>query len=740
MKKIMALCLAAIMVFSIFSMPAMAATITVPATAMVDGEFANLTAIPSDWTIAGKEGTNYKFDAKGIAPAATAVNYGYVQINTKDAFDTKGANYTFSVKLSHYDGTQYIHFGAATIADATMKGVSDTGYTFTATHYNTTAGNGYNYKGQYALYKNGTKISDLADAGSVWAYQNVREFKFYVTDEGITASGAVTETAIEDATPVTSGYVGAYIVNNSNANLTLVNLAAMKLVTEEYSYDVTTDETNTGAYVVLGTKYEESHEGTMYFNHDFKASTEAPQGVTTNGGSFGNSTYGFTCTGTVSMNLGEYTVDDDVIIEASVNALPWSNDHIFTFFGYKLHLDPQAVAGTSDYVPTAILTNSADDTFKLTWTGKASDRKGGNTMVPVVIKLVDGKINVTINNLQVFTNEDDLSVDKRTRSGSIGVRFDYVNGGGKIASIKMYSSDYRDTSSYVDITRSDFLFERDFSVNDATIAELRNQNFVISGDGINEEGLYKNEGTASAEYTGHKFKGAYTLETRETGNYKNPGTIVFNKTADGDYYCLAALGGSWSFYKMQGGVKTILEDNTTTEASDDEAFYANPRITKVSLIPSSDNATLDIKVVLNGKEIVTVTDTTPITKAGTFKVTTGYNKPSTLDYIKVYPNGTNPTYTASFVVDGTETADFAKGNTLLKFPTAMIGQKPAIVAALYENDEMTDVKIIDVDALNIGVAELFDTTGSTATKVSIKVFVWNSIEGMSPILDPFVLD
>ena len=53
---------------------------------------------------------------------------------------------------------------------------------------------------------------------------------------------------------------------------------------------------------------------------------------------------------------------------------------------------------------------------------------------------------------------------------------------------------------------------------------------------------------------------------------------------------------------------------------------------------------------------------------------------------------------------------------------------------------MTDVKIIDVDALNIGVAELFDTTKSTATNANIKVFVWNSIEGMAPILDPFVLD
>lgn len=728
MKKIMALCLAAIMVFSIFSMPAMAATITVPATTVVDQSFAGLSAetFPSDWTITGN---GHKFLENGINPGHH-VNVGATGVGYNNSFDAGKADYKFTVNFAHYNNTQYIHFGADSVANASKHGVADTGYTFTADMGS--GGKG----GVYKLYKNGEQMNvTLTDSNSNgWDYQKVREFAFEVTADELIITGPFvgSPVTVADSEPVKSGYVGAGIACNAASSVPLLN--AMKLVTREYSYDVTTDETNTGAYVVLGTEYKESHEGNLWYSQSLAGLTAdtvpADISIPSTSVTYQTDFIQLTAFKNPKVNFGTRSVDDGAsfVVEAKYSATNESNKVQFEFLGYQLRSGKND-GGFKLYQGDTLL-DSKDTSSFATW-GNGSLNK-----VKVMFDSVTSTMDVYVDNTLVFEN---VAIENPTYTGTLSILNNY-SGTTYIYYVKMYSSDYRDTSSYVDITRSDFLFERDFSVNDATIDELRNQNFAISGDGINEEGLYKNEGTASAEYTGHKFKGAYTLETRETGDYKNPGIIVFNKTADGDYYCLDTKGASWSFYKMQGGVKTILEDNTTTEASDDKAFYANPRITKVSLFPSSDNATLDIKVVLNGKEVVTVTDTTPITKAGTFKVTTGYNKPSTLDYIKVYPNGTNPTYTASFVVDGTETADFAKGNTLLKFPTAMIGQKPAIVAALYENDEMTDVKIIDVDALNIGVAELFDTTGSTAANASIKVFVWNSIEGMAPILDPFVLD
>ena len=70
----------------------------------------------------------------------------------------------------------------------------------------------------------------------------------------------------------------------------------------------------------------------------------------------------------------------------------------------------------------------------------------------------------------------------------------------------------------------------------------------------------------------------------------------------------------------------------------------------------------------------------------------------------------------------------------------MLGQSPAFIAALYEDGKMTDINFYDVDAVNAGPVALFDTTASTASKVEIKVFVWDSLEGLVPVLVPFTLD
>ncbi len=199
---------------------------------LVDQDFKNLTAMPADWTLAvGTPGTHFEYHAQGLRPKEMDTGVGYYKTAQ---VDTQGAEYTFSTKFSSYSAPVYIHWGASTTDDARRKGISNTGYTFTA------KASGDYKSGVYKLYKgNGTSYTEIAsftDSNTSWAYhQQRRNFSFNVTSTGIKVKGPfVYETGMDhvwiaDNAPITTGYVGGWHGMNS-VHSNVVAMESMKLV------------------------------------------------------------------------------------------------------------------------------------------------------------------------------------------------------------------------------------------------------------------------------------------------------------------------------------------------------------------------------------------------------------------------------------------------------------------------------------------------------------------------------
>ncbi len=733
MKKILALCLSLILVVSSLAMTVAAAemiTVTVPAQTLINQDFyavengANvaLTAIPDGWTKSyGTEGTTFAFSTTGIK----AKNYNGFSIYKDEAFNAQGADYTFSITMATFNGANYVHFGAATTADAYKNGISDTGYTMYAL---ITSDNKYS---NYTIYKNGLEIGSLEDKGNAYDYQSDRTFTFKVTAESITVTGAGDTFTVADKDPITSGYVGLRLRSNSG---TKTNLNSISLVTDEYSYEM-----EKPAEVVTGAKVTYEKPGKSYLDYNFVGATAIPAGVTApSDATVGTNGLVWADYKSASASFGTAEVPSDIAnftVEASYTA-KYNGSPVFSFLGYTL-------SKSGNY--------NTEKTYTLK---KGSETLGTGTLgtsyvagkVPVKVTFEGSDITVTVDGNDVITATD-ANVSK---SGTVSIGSGYA-GSWVIGSVKV-------ASPATNVTKTNFLMDKTISAND-TIASLTADGYSLSGvTTVNNSGVGRDANNSfSVYYTGAAFEGAYTAEITATKSM-NWGTAYFNRADASNHYSFATQSNSSStgnikFGKTVGGVYTSFLTDAEGNSVDSLAvnYGTNSTGTYKASFEPLDNGDLKITITFTnyGDHAYTYTYTdkktdeyAPMT-SGYMGYANGYSA-GYVKSMKAYPtpaaDAAAPAYTAGFMVGAAATDEIAKGNTMLTFPVAMIGQTPDFIAVLYEDYEMKDIKIIDTLDVNEGIVPLFDTTASTSDNISISVFTWNSLEGMVPVLETYTLD
>lgn len=369
--------------------------------------------------------------------------------------------------------------------------------------------------------------------------------------------------------------------------------------------------------------------------------------------------------------------------------------------------------------------------------------------VKVTMILEPSAITVKIKNNAVI---DKVAIENRTNTGVLYCNAASKNRTNKIGALSV-------VTQATTITKTNFLMDKKFT-NADTLESIDADGYSRTKmNGVTtENGLYYSGSNAQhgVTYNGAKFGGAYTAEV-EFHATTNPSYFIFNLNDDGTSYYRVwnnhnnDAGKLFRIDKVVDGTATILNSEVLSSS------YIGCKMKYVVKVAPLDNGDVSITVdaYADGKLSKTLTAVDKLTEAtdetaantpltsGKIKYYTGYST-SKLYGFKVYPTPVEgasvPEYTGSFQIGGADVNAVSKGNTSFKFPVAMIGQSPDFIAALYEDYEMTDVKVIDILDINDGLVNLFDTTQSTADNISISLFVWNSIEGMVPIIETYVLD
>lgn len=716
MKKLLAICLTFIMVISVLAVPAFAATVEVQAKTFFDQSFANLTEAPAGWTIVGSPTYTETGVQTGHAAVAGRTNIGF-----NEAFNAGKADYTLTARLAHMSNIQYLHFGADTAANAVAASTDVAGYTFYATMSQSGA---TAYKsGVYELYKNGEKIADFTDANTSYGYQNLRDFSFEVTDDAIIVAGPFTGSpvTVADATPVKSGYVGLTLANNNSAELQKCKLASMSLKADAYSYEVDASQKTTGAYAANDVVVE----GQEYVN--------VPD--TAVGAAYNDSTI------VVADNI-TVPADMDVRFTADIEGYAYrQGTSKLEVLGYTFKF---TTAALSDSTMTVTLNDGTADVKTVTINrSDLSTGKTGSTevyyygLMKYVVDITPSKITLTVAGNEILSAD----IAERHNSGRIAFLFKNYNAKNK----KFQNAVLETLDKTVTNKKTDFILDKTFTSAD-NADSLAALGFTASGSNLNytDSGIYCTR-NGYLTYTGAKLGGAYTAEYVTYKQFQET-TSYLNASADfkNAYKVKAVYNIPVAISKIVDGTETALELSAGAGVNPGSGIHYVNQLYKVTVEPQ-DNG--DVKIIASiGDKIWEATDVkteenAPYTEGyfRLFQMT--YDKESYIKSVKAYPTSVGtPAFEGKFDIGGNVASAAAKGVTYFTFPVTMLGQAPDFIAALYEDGKMSDIKFFDVDDVNAGPVELFDTTASTANKVEIKVFVWNTLEGMVPVLAPFTLD
>ena len=542
---------------------------------------------------------------------------------------------------------------------------------------------------------------------------------------------------IPDEEPITKGYVGTRMRHNhyAHASIRVQYLKSISLVTDEYSYEM-----EKPAEVVTGAKVTYEKPGSSYLDVDLRGAAALPTGVTA-GGTYSFGASGLTWSGNpnVTTSFGTVEVPSDVTnftVEARYTA-KYNGYSEFKFLGYKF----AKTGGNYNTEKTYELTKG-DETLGTGTLG--TSYVAGSVLVNVTF--AGNNITVNVDGTDVITATD-ANVSK---SGVVSIASGYT-GSWTVGNVYI-------ASPASDVTKTNFLMDKTISAND-TIASLNSDGYSMSGvTTVNNSGAGRDaHNSFSVYYTGAAFEGAYTAEITATKSM-NWGTAYFNRADASNHYSFATQSNSSStgnikFGKTVGGVYTSFLTDAEGNLVDSLAvnYGTNSTGTYKASFEPLDNGDLKITITFTnyGDHAYTYTYTdkktdeyTPMT-SGYMGYANGYSA-GYVKSMKAYPtpaaDAAAPAYTAGFMVGAAATDEIAKGNTMLTFPVAMIGQTPDFIAVLYEDYEMKDIKILDTLDVNEGIVPLFDTTSSTSDNISISVFTWNSLEGMVPVLETYTLD
>lgn len=743
MKKILALCLTFVMVLSMLTVAVSAATINVPAETLVNQSFANISGAPAGWTVTSQNG-DVTYEATHIQFASSNGDVEkYLKVAYDKPFNAAGKEYTLTFKLGHYDGVTYVHFGADSKAEAvagftTSNGTAVKGYTLVA-------GIGRNSdwsKGYYDLYKDGVLLGSIQDPSTSYSYKSLRNFKFVVNANGITASindaGEVTFANAAGEESDYAGYVGFHIGNNSGGTTNTAKLGEVKLVRAAYSYDMN-DTTATGGYLVTGTEYVEDYTGELYFNSDLRNlgdETPADRGVTGAPAGYTASATGIAYTGYPNQNLAFGTVANgasNMTIEARYASAPASNEAQLVFGNYVLYGGASQTA-KGNY----ILKKSGAEL------GSVSCGSTGNGTLHTVKLVFEGTtVKVIVDGVEKISVTDETP----ELSGKVSLKANYA-GSPAYAYVKAYSNDFADRSYYRDIKRDGFVLDEAFTnANGDDLDAIKAKGFKITGfDTVTEKGIERTTaGEGTITYDTYKFGGSYTAQV-DFRVSDNKSTLYLNYTDNDNCYVLSTTTGKnlTLVKKVKGDnaaeatVTTLIDvTHSDTMLSYDASYIVNFKMNADGSMDITVNASANGA----GYATYTCTDDTPITE-GYLKYAQGWVTGTNIrrvSLIKVYSGTSVPTWNGEFFVNGSNVA--GKGDTLFALESAMLSEDATIIAALYEDKTMTDIKMVDLDTLNkTGYASLFNTSSSNADTVNVKVFVWDSVSGMTPVTSAFSMN
>ena len=256
-------------------------------------------------------------------------------------------------------------------------------------------------------------------------------------------------------------------------------------------------------------------------------------------------------------------------------------------------------------------------------------------------------------------------------------------------------------------------------------------------------------------YDGGSFGGNYTI-TAKIYKQINGLYVKFGYQDDNNYYALVTkylpvskvyntqtqtvdtitrtsylTGGELYLIKVSQGVAYLLGNKTL-------AWNGVSRVVTINMSENEDGSeTINVTapVEFTYTDVSGDADGNPFTN-GKFYYTGDSEGTSKIDYVKIYPtNGTTST-TFDFYVDGVEqeAGTLSKGITTLAMPVKYAGTINKIIAALYEDHEMTDCKVYTASDFYFNEnVELFDTS-DCGENTEISIMMWNALDEVKSIV------
>jgi len=292
-----------------------------------------------------------------------------------------------------------------------------------------------------------------------------------------------------------------------------------------------------------------------------------------------------------------------------------------------------------------------------------------------------------------------------------------------------------------------------------TPTSISNTSGGINTYGNTKDGMYWNNSNSSGN-TYHVYvtcqdevSGDYTF-TATTKAQQNATTFQINRTDANNQYEVAVSANSHkiSITKTEGGETTGSASASLTNANGEvisSGLYGYGHTTTIKVTNNADDKTLTIKADVyakNGNIIGSCeykdTTGTPFT-SGLCRVYFDKNQGGyrMLYDMKITKHETYTDvgdYEGNFYIDGEAAASYEKGEIYFETPVVDLGTY-TVVAALYEDNEMTGLKTFTTRDMCEGKLRLFNTSGSTAKESYVKVYLLDSIETLNKTMSVWTL-
>lgn len=257
------------------------------------------------------------------------------------------------------------------------------------------------------------------------------------------------------------------------------------------------------------------------------------------------------------------------------------------------------------------------------------------------------------------------------------------------------------------------------------------------------KGIYwpAKDGSESVSYA-DTLSGDYTVSATSKV-YQNQSHYYINYKDSKNYYEVEVRGSGVLVKKVAGGTENTVVPRTIDKSGKFNGFGCTTTINVKNNADGSLTLTVDANAPKEGyKASCSYTDNSPIT-SGIFRYKSGH---ATGDWNMLYDMKItkHETYTdvgayeGKFYVNGEVVTSYAKGEICFETPVVDLGTY-TVIAALYEDNKVAEMKTFTPREMCEGKIRLFDTTDSSAVISEVKVFTVDSATTLNKTMDVWVL-